>query len=102
MQDVGVRYYTYISTLLYAMETASDHGIEFIVADRPNPITCTDCRGTCVDKRDVNHSLAYIRYQSVTALTIGELATLLKSEPRAIVSVKGRVDARIRTLDVVQ
>ena len=79
MQDVGVRYYTYISTLLYAMEAASDHGIEFIVADRPDPITCTTVEGPVLTsgcESFVGVHTIPIRY----GLTIGELATLLKSE----------------------
>ena len=37
IQDVGVRFYTYISTMHYMMEAAADAGIKFIVLDRPNP-----------------------------------------------------------------
>lgn len=37
MQDVGVRYYTYISTMTYCMEAAAENKIKFIVLDRPNP-----------------------------------------------------------------
>lgn len=37
LQDVGVRFYTYISTMTYAMEAAAENDVEFIVLDRPNP-----------------------------------------------------------------
>ncbi len=37
IQDVGVRFYTYISTLQYVMESCAAHGVEVIVLDRPNP-----------------------------------------------------------------
>ena len=37
IQDVGVRFYTYISTMHYVMETCAEIGIPFIVLDRPNP-----------------------------------------------------------------
>ena len=37
IQDVGVRFYTYISTLTYVMEAAGENGVEVIVLDRPNP-----------------------------------------------------------------
>ncbi len=37
IQDVGVRFYTYISTMHYVMEAAAEHGIPLIVLDRPNP-----------------------------------------------------------------
>lgn len=79
MQDVGARYYTYISTLLYAMEAASDYGIEFIVADRPNPITGTAVEGPLLEtgfESFVGIHKIPIRY----GLTIGELAMLLKAE----------------------
>ena len=79
MQDVGVRYYTYISTLLHAMEAASEHGVEFIVADRPNPINCTTVEGTILSngyESFVGIHTIPIRY----GLTIGELTVLLKAE----------------------
>lgn len=37
IQDVGVRFYTYISSMHYMMQAASENGVEFIVLDRPNP-----------------------------------------------------------------
>ena len=79
MQDVGARYYTYISTLLHTMEAASDCGIALIVADRPNPITCTAVEGPVLESGSESfvgiHRIP-IRY----GLTIGELAMLLKAE----------------------
>lgn len=38
MQDVGARFYTYVSTMAEAMEAAGENGIPFVVLDRPNPI----------------------------------------------------------------
>lgn len=79
MQDVGTRYYTYISTLLHAMEAASDHDIDFVVTDRPNPIACHAVEGPILERRFesfVGIHTVPIRY----GLTIGELATLLKME----------------------
>jgi len=38
LQDVGVRYYTYISTMGLAMQAAAEHEVEFVVLDRPNPL----------------------------------------------------------------
>ncbi len=37
MQDVGVRFYTFISSMHYIMEACAEHGKEFLVLDRPNP-----------------------------------------------------------------
>ena len=79
IQDVGARYYTYISTMLYAMEAAADSGVAFIVTDRPNPITCNAIEGPVLESGSESfvgiHQIP-IRY----GLTIGELATLLKAE----------------------
>lgn len=38
IQDVGLRYYTYIYTMTYCMEAAAERGIPFVVLDRPNPL----------------------------------------------------------------
>lgn len=79
MQDVGARYYTYISTLLHAMEVSADNDIEFVVADRPNPITSNAVEGPILERgfeSFVGIHTVPIRY----GLTIGELATLLKVE----------------------
>lgn len=79
MQDVGTRYYTYISTLLHAMEAASDHDIDFVVTDRPNPIACNAVEGPILERgfeSFVGIHTVPVRY----GLTIGELATLLKME----------------------
>jgi uncharacterized protein YbbC (DUF1343 family) len=38
LQDAGVRFFTYVSTLILALEAAADAGIEFVVLDRPNPL----------------------------------------------------------------
>ena len=79
MQDVGARYYTYISTMLYGMEAASDCGIAFIVADRPNPIGGNTTEGPVLESGSESfvgiHKIP-MRY----GLTIGELAMLLKAE----------------------
>ncbi len=79
MQDVGARYYTYISTLLHAMEAASEHGIEFVVTDRPNPITCNTVEGPILE-RGCESFVGIHRVPIRYGLTIGELATMLKAE----------------------
>ena len=38
LQDAGVRFYTYVSTMILCLEAAADAGIEFVVLDRPNPL----------------------------------------------------------------
>ena len=50
IQDVGARFYTYETTMAYAMEAAAKAGIPFYVLDRPNPIT-GDARGRAAARR---------------------------------------------------
>ncbi len=49
MQDVGTRVYTYVNTMAYALEACAEHGIPFIVLDRPNPIGGTAMEGPVLD-----------------------------------------------------
>src|SRR5581483_11107301 len=49
IQDVGARFYTYETTMAYAMEAAAKAGIEFYVLDRPNPITGVHVEGPLLD-----------------------------------------------------
>ena len=51
IQDVGARFYTYETTMAYAMEAAAKAGIPFYVLDRPNPITGVHVEGPLLDRR---------------------------------------------------
>jgi uncharacterized protein YbbC (DUF1343 family) len=79
IQDVGARFYTFISTLGYAMEAASEKGIPIIVLDRPNPI-----RGVYVDGPVALDSMesfvAYAPIPTAYGMTIGELAMMYNRE----------------------
>ncbi len=79
IQDVGVRFYTYISTMGEGMEAAADKGIPYIVLDRPNPLADTAIEGRMLDlarfKSFVGAYAVPIRY----GLTIGELAEFVKA-----------------------
>ncbi len=50
LQDIGVRYYTYISTLYYIMEAASENNIPLIILDRPNPLNGINVEGPILQK----------------------------------------------------
>ena len=79
MQDVGARYYTYVSTMAYAMEAAGAHGIPFIVLDRPNPIRGDVVQGTVLDPAFATFVGLYptpMRH----GMTAGELARLYVGE----------------------
>ncbi len=49
IQDIGTRYYTYLSTMALSMEAAGEHGIPFVVLDRPNPIGGDPVQGNILD-----------------------------------------------------
>lgn len=79
IQDIGVRSYTYISTMGLAMEAAADAGIEFVVLDRPNPLTGTRVEGPMLDPAYKSFVGAYpIPY--VYGMTAGELALMVNEE----------------------
>ena len=79
IQDVGVRFYTYISTMAYAMEAAAAHGLEFYVLDRPNPITCAQVQGPGLDP-DLCSFIAYCPMPVRYGMTTGEMALLFNKE----------------------
>ncbi len=85
IQDVGLRYYTYISTLALCMEAAAAEGRRFIVLDRPDPLNGIAIEGPVRDdalKSFVGQLPIPIRY----GMTPGELACMIKGRgwiPRA-------------------
>lgn len=79
IQDVGVRFYTYITTLAYAMEAAASAGLDFYVLDRPNPINAALVQGPVMDnvfKSFTGYFPLPVRY----GMTAGELARLFNAE----------------------
>ena len=79
VQDAGVRFYTYTSTMGYCMEEAAKHGIAFYVLDRPNPINGEIVEGPMLDL-DKTGFVAYFPMPVRYGLTIGELAQLFNTE----------------------
>jgi len=73
IQDIGVRFYTYATTMAYALEEAAATGIEFYVLDRPNPLTGAIVEGEILSS-EVKHFTAYFSIPVRHGLTIGELA----------------------------
>jgi uncharacterized protein YbbC (DUF1343 family) len=80
IQDVGARFYTYVSTMAYALEESAHVGIPFYVLDRPNPITGTHVEGPLLDtaNRSFNGYLAGLPVRH--GMTIGELARMFNAE----------------------
>jgi uncharacterized protein YbbC (DUF1343 family)/CubicO group peptidase (beta-lactamase class C family) len=77
IQDIGCRFYTYISTMGLAMEAASEAGVKFIVLDRVNPI------GTTVAGPVRLGPSQFIAYHDIPVqhgMTAGELARMINAE----------------------
>jgi uncharacterized protein YbbC (DUF1343 family) len=79
VQDAGVRFYTYTTTMAYCMEEAAKHNIAFFVLDRPNPLGGEIVEGPMLDPDKISF-VAYYRLPIRYGLTIGELAQLFNSE----------------------
>jgi uncharacterized protein YbbC (DUF1343 family)/CubicO group peptidase (beta-lactamase class C family) len=79
IQDVGARFYTYMSTMAWAMEGAAEHDLHYVVLDRPNPIGGVDVEGPIADKGRESfvgfHTLP-VRH----GMTVGELAKMYRAE----------------------
>lgn len=78
IQDAGVRFYTYITTLGECMEAAADKGIPFIVLDRPNPIADIMLEGPILDLDRFKSFVGAYRIPIRYGWTIGELAGFIK------------------------
>jgi uncharacterized protein YbbC (DUF1343 family) len=79
IQDIGVRFYTYISTMGEAMRAAAEHKKRFVVLDRPNPIGGVDVAGPMLDAGRESF-VAFHRLPVRHGMTVGELARLFKKE----------------------
>ena len=79
VQDIGARFYTYISTMGNAMRAAAESDIRFVVLDRPNPINGIDVQGPVLD----GGSESFVGYHRIPVrhgMTAGELAGMFNAE----------------------
>jgi len=79
IQDIGARFYTYISTMGYAMQAAARHKLRFVVLDRPNPINGRDVAGPVLDAGRESF-VAFHRLPVRHGMTVGELAVMFNRE----------------------
>lgn len=79
IQDAGVRFYTYSTTLAYALEAAGKKGIRVFVLDRPNPITGYYVEGPVLDD-DLHSFVGYFSEPVRHGMTLGELAGMFNTE----------------------
>ncbi|MBL8889520.1 MAG: DUF1343 domain-containing protein [Planctomycetaceae bacterium] len=79
IQDIGTRFYTYISTMGEAMHAAAEHGKKFVVLDRPNPLGGMIVEGPLLD----TGSESFVGFHPLPlrhGMTVGELALMLRDE----------------------
>ena len=93
IQDVGVRYYTYESTLGYFLETSGQTGVPLIVLDRPNPVTGSFVQGPVADPARSSF-VSYWQTPIRHGMTVGELAKMFNAELKLnatlmVVTMKG-------------
>ena len=103
MQDIGVRYYTYVSTLTLAMESAAENGIPFIVLDRVNPLG-HEVEGPILEMEFASfvgmHPIP-VRH----GMSVGELAQMINGESWLengmkadlnVIAYKGKIDEKVK------
>jgi uncharacterized protein YbbC (DUF1343 family) len=86
LQDVGVRYYTYLATLLYVLEEAARQRIQVVVLDRPNPLTGAVVEGPLMDP-DLRSFTSPHPIPVRSGLTIGEFARMAAAERKIPVAL---------------
>ena len=79
IQDVGARFYTFISTMGLSMQSAAESGIPFMVLDRPNPLSGTYVSGFVLDPAHQSF-VGQFSIPVAHGLTVGELAGMIRGE----------------------
>jgi uncharacterized protein YbbC (DUF1343 family) len=81
IQDIGARFYTYITTLGYMVEEAGRRKIPFYVLDRPNPVNGVAVEGPLLDEQYVSF-VGYMAIPIRHGMTVGELARMYNGEKK--------------------
>jgi uncharacterized protein YbbC (DUF1343 family)/CubicO group peptidase (beta-lactamase class C family) len=79
LQDIGTRFYTYMTTMAYVMEESAKRKIAVVVLDRPNPINGFQIEGPALDKAQLGFT-GYFPMPIRHSLTLGELAKLFNAQ----------------------
>jgi uncharacterized protein YbbC (DUF1343 family)/CubicO group peptidase (beta-lactamase class C family) len=79
IQDAGVRFYTYITTMAYTMEAAAKHHLPYYVLDRPDPLGGELIEGPMLD-RDRTNFVGYFAMPVRMGMTLGEMARMFDAE----------------------
>jgi uncharacterized protein YbbC (DUF1343 family)/CubicO group peptidase (beta-lactamase class C family) len=83
LQDIGTRFYTYMTTMAYVMEEAASRKIKVFVFDRPNPIGGVQIEGPTLDQTAVGFTGYFPAMPIRHSLTMGELARLFNAEQKS-------------------
>jgi uncharacterized protein YbbC (DUF1343 family) len=78
LQDVGVRFYTYLTTMARMMDACAEHGVKMIVLDRPNPLGFY-VDGPILDLK-YKSAVGWLPIPIVHGMTLGELAGMINGE----------------------
>ncbi len=78
LQDVGLRYYTYLTTMAKMMEACAENNVKMIVLDRPNPLGFY-VDGPILDMR-YRSAVGWLPIPTVHGMTLGELANMINGE----------------------
>ena len=89
LQDVGARFYTYISTLFYVMQACSENDKPLIVLDRPNPLSGIMVDGPVLREK-YKSFVGIVPLPVLHGMTVGEIAKLFSGEN--YISVKNKID----------
>ncbi len=87
IQDIGTRFYTYISTMGNIMRAAAKHDIRVVILDRPNPINGMDVQGPVLDAGSESF-VGYHRIAVRHGMTTGELAKMFQAELKLNLDLK--------------
>ena len=82
LQDVGVRYYTYFSTIAEVMKACTPLGVEVIILDRPNLLGGLIVEGKVLDAALAGSFTAYHTVPTRHGMTLGELALMINEEKK--------------------
>jgi len=82
LQDIGTRFYTYMTTMAYVMQEAAARKIKVVVFDRPNPIGGVQIEGPALDQAAIGFTGHFAAMPIRHSLTMGELARLFNAEQK--------------------
>jgi uncharacterized protein YbbC (DUF1343 family) len=85
LQDAGVRFYTYGSTMKRAMKVAAERHLRFVVLDRPNPLGGDEVQGPVLEATPEQMSRGFVNYHALPlrhGMTMGELARLFAEDDK--------------------